>query len=60
MAKEAVEEQSVNSPEENNSGDIMVVGGGISGIQASLDLAEVGFRVYLVEKAPAIGGKMAA
>ncbi|OGA43856.1 MAG: heterodisulfide reductase [Betaproteobacteria bacterium RIFCSPLOWO2_12_FULL_63_13] len=36
----------------------MVVGGGISGIQASLDLAEAGFRVYLVDKSPAIGGKM--
>lgn len=40
-------------------GDVMVVGGGISGIQASLDLAASGFRVYLVEKSPAIGGKMA-
>ncbi|MBN1103540.1 MAG: CoB--CoM heterodisulfide reductase iron-sulfur subunit A family protein [Deltaproteobacteria bacterium] len=37
----------------------MVVGGGISGIQASLDLATAGFKVYLVEKSPAIGGKMA-
>jgi len=40
-------------------GDVMVVGGGISGIQASLDLATAGFRVYLVEKSPAIGGHMA-
>ncbi len=39
-------------------GDVLVVGGGISGIQASLDLAESGFRVYLVDKSPAIGGKM--
>ena len=37
----------------------MVVGGGISGIQASLDLAVAGFKVYLVDKSPAIGGKMA-
>ena len=37
----------------------MVVGGGISGIQASLDLATAGFKVYLVEKSPTIGGKMA-
>ncbi len=37
----------------------MVVGGGISGIQASLDLATAGFRVVLVEKSPAIGGHMA-
>jgi heterodisulfide reductase subunit A len=40
-------------------GDVMVVGGGISGIQAALDLATAGFRVYLVERAPTIGGKMA-
>ena len=37
----------------------MVVGGGISGIQAALDLATAGFKVYLVEKSPTIGGKMA-
>ena len=42
-----------------NFGDVMVVGGGISGIQASLDLATAGFKVYLVEKSPAIGGHMA-
>jgi len=40
-------------------GDVMVVGGGISGIQASLDLAGAGFKVYLVERAPSIGGHMA-
>jgi heterodisulfide reductase subunit A len=40
-------------------GAVLVVGGGISGIQASLDLASIGFKVYLVEKAPMIGGKMA-
>lgn len=43
----------------DNVGDVMVVGGGISGIQASLDLAAAGFKVYLVEKAPSIGGHMA-
>ncbi|MCL0065464.1 FAD-dependent oxidoreductase [Dehalococcoidia bacterium] len=37
----------------------MVVGGGISGIQAALDLATAGYKVYLVEKSPTIGGKMA-
>jgi heterodisulfide reductase subunit A2 len=42
-----------------NFGDVMVVGGGISGIQASLDLANSGFKVFLVEKMPAIGGHMA-
>jgi len=38
--------------------DVLVVGGGISGIQAALDLADSGFRVYLVDKSPALGGKM--
>ena len=42
-----------------NFGDVMVVGGGVSGIQASLDLATAGFKVYLVEKSPSIGGPMA-
>src|SRR3990172_6530269 len=44
---------------EGNFGDVMVVGGGVSGIQASLDLANAGFKVYLVEKGPALGGHMA-
>ena len=44
---------------DRNFGDVMVVGGGISGIQASLDLATAGFKVYLIEKGPAIGGHMA-
>ena len=44
---------------ESNFGDVMVVGGGISGIQASLDLATAGFKVYLVDRSPAIGGHMA-
>lgn len=42
------------------TGAVMVVGGGIAGMQASLDLAEAGFKVYLVEKETAIGGRMAA
>src|SRR5512143_625481 len=40
-------------------GVVMVVGGGIAGMQASLDLAEQGFKVYLVETKSAIGGHMA-
>ena len=40
------------------SGSVMVVGAGISGMQASLDLAESGYYVYLVEKSSAIGGVM--
>lgn len=42
-----------------NIGAVLVLGGGISGIQASLDLGSLGFKVYLVEKSAAIGGKMA-
>ena len=40
-------------------GAVMVVGAGIAGVQASLDLANAGYYVYLVEKSPAIGGRMA-
>ena len=40
-------------------GSAMVVGGGIAGMQAALDLADSGYKVYLVEKSPAIGGTMA-
>ena len=58
MEKEQIEQLCKNFAE-SNFGDVMVVGGGISGIQASLDLADSGFRVYLIEKSPAIGGKMA-
>jgi len=59
VEKEQVGEQMSKSVRDNNFGDVMVVGGGISGIQASLDLATAGFKVYLVEKAPSIGGHMA-
>ena len=59
MEKEQGGEQMSKSFRDSNFGDVMVVGGGISGIQASLDLAIAGFKVYLVEKSPAIGGHMA-
>ncbi|MFC1946012.1 FAD-dependent oxidoreductase [Chloroflexota bacterium] len=59
MEKEPVEELFANSPAQDNIGDVLIVGGGISGIQASLDLADSGFKVFLVDKSPAIGGKMA-
>ena len=49
-----------NNSNHNVIGAVMVVGGGIAGIQASSDLAEAGFYVYLVEKSAAIGGVMAA
>ena len=58
MQKEQIEQLSKNHAD-SDFGDVMVVGGGISGIQASLDLADSGYKIYLVEKSPAIGGKMA-
>ncbi len=39
-------------------GSVLVIGGGIAGIQTSLDLTELGFKVYLVERTPSIGGRM--
>ena len=43
---------------QNVIGSVMVVGGGIAGMQASLDLANSGYYVYLLEKSAAIGGLM--
>ncbi len=40
-------------------GSVLVVGGGVAGMQAALDLVNSGYKAYLVEKAPGIGGKMA-
>ncbi len=37
----------------------LVIGGGIAGIQAALDIADAGYKVYLVEREPSIGGRMA-
>jgi len=48
-----------NRKKENKSGSVLVIGGGIAGIQSSLDLADSGFKVYLLEETPAIGGVMA-
>jgi heterodisulfide reductase subunit A len=58
VEKEQIEELR-KSLKGSNFGDVMVVGGGVSGVQASLDLATAGYKVYLVDKAPAIGGHMA-
>ena len=46
-------------PAEKKTGAVLVVGAGIGGIQASLDLADSGFKVYLLDRDPAIGGRMA-
>ena len=58
MENKIVEKQLFSDSPDSNFGDVMVVGGGISGIQASLDLASAGYKVYLVEKEPSIGGHM--
>lgn len=62
MEKELLTEEKIQQLCANSGdidfGDVMVVGGGVSGIQASLDLAAAGFKVYLVEKGPSIGGHM--
>jgi heterodisulfide reductase subunit A len=42
----------------NRIGSVMVVGGGIAGMQAALDLANSGYYVYLVERSSSIGGVM--
>ncbi len=43
----------------DKTGSVMVVGGGIAGMQAALDLADSGYLVYLVERDSSIGGVMA-
>jgi len=47
------------STKPKGSQNALVIGGGVAGMQASLDLANQGFKVYLVEKSPSIGGRMA-
>jgi heterodisulfide reductase subunit A len=44
---------------QGTQGSVVVVGGGIAGMQAALDMANSGFFVHLVERSPAIGGTMA-
>jgi len=59
-------EQESNLPEKSGTktrqadllGAVMVIGGGIAGMQSALDLANSGYYVYLVEKSSAIGGLM--
>lgn len=63
LVKVAIDKARLDVPLEKKMmplGDrVMVIGGGIAGIQASLDLADAGKQVFLVEKEPTIGGKMA-
>ena len=40
-------------------GEVAVIGGGIAGIQAALDIANHGIRVHIIEREPSIGGHMA-
>lgn len=49
----------VIGPDVEIQGSVLVVGGGIAGMQAAMDAANAGFFVYLVERSPAIGGIMA-
>ena len=52
-------EKGIDMTKAEKIGSVLVVGGGIGGIQSSLDLAEAGYKVYLVETSAAIGGRMA-
>ncbi len=48
----------IEAGRDNASPAALVIGGGIAGIQAALDIADAGFKVYLVEREPSIGGRM--
>ncbi len=49
---------SAKKKENGTIGSVLVVGGGIAGMQSALDLANSGYYVYLLEQSPAIGGVM--
>ncbi len=63
LVESAVFRASLLSPLEKKTVDVtpkaLVIGGGIAGIQAALDIGDMGFKTYLVEKTPSIGGRMA-
>jgi len=60
MAEKKMKKKNSVNASSNPVGSVMVVGGGMAGIQAATDLGDAGFHVYLVEKSSAIGGVMAA
>ncbi|UCG68170.1 MAG: NAD(P)-binding protein, partial [Thermoplasmata archaeon] len=45
-------------PESKKVGAVLIIGGGISGMQSALDLADSGFKVYVLDNSPSIGGAM--
>ncbi|MFC1782361.1 NAD(P)H-dependent oxidoreductase subunit E [Planctomycetota bacterium] len=49
----------ISQPPDNKKGSVLVIGGGIAGMQAALDCANSGLKAYLLEEQPAIGGNMA-
>ncbi len=57
MSKKNTAKELYNMTDKVN-GSVLVLGGGIAGMQASLDLANSGYLVHLVEKSSAIGGRM--
>jgi len=63
LVQSAVLRISLSKPLDKKSVDVtpsaLVIGGGIAGIQAALDIGEMGYKTYLVEKTPSIGGRMA-
>jgi len=59
MSPKTMHETDMDSGSDMQIGSVLVVGGGISGIQAALELADAGYYVYIVEKTAGIGGTMA-
>jgi heterodisulfide reductase subunit A len=58
-ATSAIAKRMISMSTQTPVGSVLVVGGGITGMQSALDLADAGYFVYLVEASPAIGGAMA-